>query len=414
MMESEEKKNDLVPFERTEYAKSNILIGAKFKSSLLENQIMAIGLYMIANGEFCEESGRMTVTIYASQLRKQLGLNKGSFYQLLDKTSKRMTGRVIGISNPQTQSFEYHAIVTDCEYSNGIYKIMFNNTLRNYIQGLDKNFTLLSLPTMLNFHSVYSFRLYELLKSHAFFPKNAEKKEKIFHVEFGVVELKMNLGIINIESDKVKTHLLNSKAPDFEKIGELAPEQQFRRWTDFRELVIETAIKEINEVTEDMLISADYIVGGKGSSVRRVMFVVDLETKGEKNSELTVQEEEPDIPEKRSQEEILEAISDLIEEPVKYKDLVLIASSADYDYDLIKRAYQITRAKAEENGLDDFVGYFIGVIRGGAREKIRIEPKKKQVVTKSAQAYLNRYSQREYSEDEMLEIEKTLFKKEHE
>ncbi len=409
-MRKEDEKNEIVPYERTEYAKSNILIGAKYKSSILENKLMALGLSMITNGQFYEEEGKLTVVMYASQLRKKLRVNKGSFYQALDTTSKNMTGRVVGISDPASQSFQYMAVVTDCVYQDGVYKIMFNNSLREYIQGLGKNFTLLNLTTMLDFDSVYSFRLYELLKSRAFYPKGVNGKA-IFHIEFGLTELKLDLGVINAASERVRTHLTNVKSPDFEKISEFAQEQQFKRWSDFKMHVLDVATKEINEKTEDMIVTYGYVQSGKGSRVQRVTFDVDLDTKLHGNyEEIPIEEKETEVV-KLSQEDVLEKISDIIDEPLKVRDLKVIAEAAENDISLIEKAYAITKEKAKRDGIDDLVGYLIGVIKGGAREKIKVEPDKKGKMSSSAANYLNRYSQREYTKEQMLELERAMLRR---
>ena len=97
----ENQKEGFIPSENNIYPKSNLLISGKYKSTLLENQIMA---YSFAHADQFDlgQSERETIksTIKVSELRKLLGANSGSFYQKLSQTAESMTGRSIGMSTP--------------------------------------------------------------------------------------------------------------------------------------------------------------------------------------------------------------------------------------------------------------------------------------------------------------------------
>ena len=70
-------------YQNSDYVKSNFLIGAKYKSSLLENKVMAISLNKIKDAEEDKE-GTLIVRLKASELKKLLDSKSGSFYSQLD------------------------------------------------------------------------------------------------------------------------------------------------------------------------------------------------------------------------------------------------------------------------------------------------------------------------------------------
>ena len=189
--------------ETVQYQKSNFIISGKYKSSLLENKLMAISLSKLQYAE--ETSDSLVSRIKASELRELLKGNSGSFYQKLDEAARKMTGKTIGISNPEEKRFCYLAVVIMSKYENGEFIIEYNKHLKKYLCNIKQNFTILNLSLMLSIDNGYGFRLYELLKSKAYYPKGYENRTKseTFLVKYSVAELKLLLGIVNAELDTV-------------------------------------------------------------------------------------------------------------------------------------------------------------------------------------------------------------------
>ncbi|MGN1023684.1 MAG: replication initiation protein, partial [Lachnospiraceae bacterium] len=158
-----EEAGSFVPSEINIYNKSNFLIGSKYKSSLLENKIMAISL---ANSDRFETGASENESVYSrmnvAELRKALGANSGSFYQQLNQVAKEMTGKSIGMSSEDSRTFRYVAVVISAECKDGVFTIEYNHALRNMLLQLKRNYSRLNLSIMLKFTSNYSFRLYEL------------------------------------------------------------------------------------------------------------------------------------------------------------------------------------------------------------------------------------------------------------
>ena len=74
----------------TTYNKSNDMVSAKFKSSLLENKIMAVGLTRIEN----DENDNLEAKLYPGELQKIFS-DKAHIYRDLKKVAKRIVGHVI-------------------------------------------------------------------------------------------------------------------------------------------------------------------------------------------------------------------------------------------------------------------------------------------------------------------------------
>ena len=395
---SEEKK-EIVPYNKDDkYSKSNWLIGAKYKSGLIENKIMAIALDKVQKNEFRDEGeeGGLICQIKASELRKLLDANSGSFYSQLEPVAQSMASRTIGMTDPEKREFEYISVINKAKYKDGIFTIKFNSDLKKYITNLQHNFTILELPIMLKFKSVYSFRLYELLKSKAYYPKGEEREDNVFMISFDLNELKLDMGVVNAELDAVKKVLNNTKNPDYARAVEKSPEKTFKTWYDFRRKVLDVATKEICEKT-DMQVSYEAKKGGRGAKVYGIDFTVITNAKSiqQQAVQKPIKKKTIDLTEEQK-DEFIDNLSDYIEEPLKVKDLRSIADASSYDMEIIKKSYEML--KNSNSDVDNVVGWLVAAIqRGWADNKAvarKASPKK---------TSFNNFDKREY-DDEELEI----------
>ncbi len=344
-----------VPEEYSRFSKSNVLIGAKFKSSLLENKIMAISLARIDNMKEDPKTGALYSEIRASELRARLGGNSGSFYKQLEQAAQSLASRIIGFSSPEKQMFDYIAVVIRAHYENGILTLEYNRHIKKYIRSLKNNFTILELDEMLKFKNVYSFRLYELLRSRAYHPKNSRNSGNVFRISFNLSELKLNLGVVNAQLDSVKKILNNSSSPDYDRAVEASPERTLENWRDFKRCCLDKATNEINSIT-NMSVSYEAMKGGVGSKVYAVDFIVTLKDMVEKNVE------PPD------RDSVLDEIGDLIIKKLRFSELKAIAEAADYDVEKVKKAYDIV---SKSKNVEDFTSYMIAAIKNGYEKSSR-------------------------------------------
>lgn len=348
-----------IPFEDIEYKKSNFLISAKYKSSLLENKILAVSLTKVRK----DENGQLISTVTASELKKYMKKTNGSFYDQLYSCADNLTNRQIVMEDRENNKFMILNIVQTALYDNGRFTIKYNSDLERYLYGLQQNFTKLSLPVMMSFKSVYSFRLYELLKSKAYYPRDKKRAENLFRITFSVSELKLDLGAVNSSYDRVQ-RVLKSSSPDYDKAVEAAREKTFARWGDFKDRVIDVAVKEINSLPEAcMNVSYELGKSGRGGKVYEVAFIVRLINTA---AELV----EPDVIFKdvlTAEMSVVEKIDSLLEdEDMRVKDIKAIAIAAGNDYSRVENAYTVYRKQKVKAA--NFTGWMIAAIQNGYKE----------------------------------------------
>lgn len=351
-------------YQNSNYFKSNFLIGAKYKSSLLENKVMAVSLNKIKDAEEDKE-GTLIVRLKASELKKLLDSKSGSFYSQLDKVGSSMTGRVIGMSDPETERFHYMSVINNAHYENGVLTLEYNKNLNKYLKNIKQNFTILNLETMLDFKSVYSFRLYELLKSRAYYPKGVTRTDNTFVVSYDLAELKLDLGVINAELDKVKKILNDSKSPNYEEAMEASPEKVFTTWFEFRRNCIDVAVNEINEKRDKTEMEVQYRPkkSGQGGKVYGVDFFIRLFKSKTENSNQTVNNDGSELSED-DKLNFYDEIRDLIEEGIKSKDARAIAEASGFNMDIIREKYTM----AVKKDVDNIVGWLIAAIKNDYKE----------------------------------------------
>ncbi len=395
----EREKDEMVIYGKSRYSKSNFLISAKYRSSLLENKITAISLAKIQKNEYTEENGCITCHIPAAELKELLNGNDGSFYSQLEPVAQSMTSRSIGMSDPERGTFHYMAAITNADYENGVFTMRFNSEFKQYISNLKSNFTILELPVMLKFKSVYSFRLYELLTSKCYYPRGMKKiPDGIFRIDFNLSELKLSMGVVNAELDAVRRELNNKEKPDYDKAVEKSPEKRFNNWYEFRRRVLNVAVEEINEKTE-LNVEFEPAKGGRGGKVHGVTFFV--------NEKKTVSAEEIAEPEKRElsaeeKDDIVYEMGQLFApEGLKRSDIKAICEKADYDEAKIRAAREVfLTAKNVEN----IPGWIISCIENG----YEISGSTSENKSGSSRLFFGNIDQRDVSDAAIKDIESRL------
>ena len=364
MFPDNEESFNVMPFQDDYIKKSNFLISAKYKSTLMENKLFTLGLANVKK----DSSGNLVSEMPAGYIRSMIqpGKKNGSFYDQLFETSLSMTSRQFIIQDEN--GFDIFHLTPRAKYEKkvGVFKIFWERELEHYIHMVQKNYTLLSLETFMKFDSVYSFRLYELLKSKMYVPKYADHStivEGFFKHMMSLAELKLEMGAVDASEDKVQKILVSklsgNNTPDFEKAVEAAKNKTYEKWQKFKVSVLEIAIKEINEKTE-IFVEYDTVKSGKGGKVTNIIFYIRKKSVQTATKERTLSVEEKDT--------ILDEIMDLIEERISIKDCKAIAEAAKYDVEKVKRIYQI--AKNSPSNKENLVGYLISGIKNNYEEPV--------------------------------------------
>lgn len=361
-----EKNENITIIDNDDYSKPNFLISGKYKSSLMANKVLAISLSRLQEAEDSKD-GVLVSDIKASEIKKLIGGNKGSFYRTLEKTAREMTGRSIGISDPESHMFVYTAVITQAVYAKGVFRIEYNRHLTKYLKEIKRNFTRLKLSVMLTFQNVYAFRLYEILKSEAYPRTYRQKGSNIYIKRFNVAELRFLLGVANAELNVVQNILSDKRNPDYEKAYEKTPEKVMSTWSDLKRYALEPAIKEINRISD---ISVEYVTNrsGYGGKVDSVEFKISLNGEDERTDEVA-----DDDTELLSEDDAIDKTYELFNGALKMKDVRSIVKEAGCDFVKIKNAFEVFNS---QQNVSNITGFMIKAIQENY-QKVPVKNQKK-------------------------------------
>lgn len=341
------------------YKKSNLLISSKYKSTITENKIQAIALASIQNAKE-NKAGNLECTFSAAELRKLFGDDSGSLYKRLDSTAKKMTGSVIGYTNEETQSFEYISVISKAKYEDSKFTIIFNGELKDQILDIQEKYTILNLTTMMKFEHVYSFRLYEYIKSE-YYKKKYIVQERIkgmgYEMTIPCAEMRLMMGTVDANDNKVKAVLSKGKKPDYNKAVEVAEKEKkskFKEWKEFKRSVIDVAVKEINELTE-LNIECKTDRAGIGGKAVGISFIIT-------DKEDTISNIEPEVIDEKSVDilDLIDEVRSFITDNLPSSDIKAILESADLDVDRVRLAYELSKRQKQ---ISNLTGWLIKAIR---------------------------------------------------
>ncbi len=378
MEKKKKEEKDLVVYRDNElYSKSNVIISAKYKSTLFENKVTATCLSKISNRQYTRTGegpdSSIVVTMTASEIKNLLGASSGgTFYRELDRTARSMTSRSIGMSDPDENRFVYLALIQKAEYKDGIFTVRFNSELSNFLTP-DSNFSRLNLSMMLDFDSNSSFRLYEILKSRCYHPDGRSAKGDTFKIEYGLSELKLLMGVVNADLDAVRRVLDASPAPNYDKAVEKSPEKTYSaKWSDFKRRVIDVAVKEINQKS-DLEVSYETIRQGRGGKTTGIIFNATVKADDKKEKEES--KEKKSGLSKEEQFRIFFEVYEIFEKKIDFDDMEAICQAADYDIESIKKAYEMMKKAKKEP--ENKTGWLIACIKEKWYDSSEVVEKKK-------------------------------------
>lgn len=225
--------------------KANNLIVSKYKSSLLENILVSIGLSRM----YIATDGNVVANIYPREISKIMGKDEDdcNIYTRLKNVSRSITGHNMLVEDGKGNFVAFNLVKT-ASYINGTFTITFHEAAKPYIMNLKTNFTTMNLLTLSSFHSNASFRLYEILLKEAYKipPEPGAFVEKTYNIS----ELRFMLSVANIEEEKIQRELnkyQKAEEIDWDKLYGMALEKKHPKWNNFRDHVIEKAKNELDE-----------------------------------------------------------------------------------------------------------------------------------------------------------------------
>ncbi len=384
----EENNYDLSILKGRQYSKSNSLINAKGTTSLLAQKIFSVG---IQQAQLDDRTGQLVTTLHGGDLRRIFGNKGGSFYEHIrdlvepEKEKASLLDWRIIYTNDETKELEALNVVTDCKFKDGILEMRYNNRITDQIYQLKKNYTTFSLEDTIPLKSIYSYRIYEILKAeydrqryiaHAK-GENMDDSEPYILV-MNLTDLKLRLGIIDPNENKEIYNALKKSNVDFDYIEQLSQETAERKkdkgtsttgkpkysvFSTFRKNTLDKAKEELNQLTS---IRFDYepIKSGRGGRTHSIRFFIY----SKKNTSV-VEEKKVRVLTAEEKEDFIDDINDLIFEKLKMRDLRAIAEAADYDFAKVEKAYKVLNAT--NSGVDNITGFMIKAIKDGYEEPVK-------------------------------------------
>lgn len=338
--------------------KSNSLITAKYRSSLIESQITSICLSRVK-----EQNGSYIATVSAQELKALLGVSDDNhrIYQKLLRTAKNMAGRMLIVEDPATQGFRVINIISNASYADGIFSVKFNSDLKPYFAELKNGYTSYALANILRFKVDYSFRIYELIRKEAY---RINDKNPYATVEYNLNELRVTIGMCSTDSDKVQKEM-EKDVIDWDKVVEASPEIAYPSWSEFRRNVLMKAQKEISSQC-DYTFSFKPVKSGRGGKVRGVKFIIYRNN----ISQNLINQTKDEIDAMNEQMSMWSPSPELLKyihhNNLTKKNITVLLDEAGGDNDLVIRAIH---AADEEPYVRNYVGWIRAYIRNGGYEK---------------------------------------------
>ena len=213
---------------------SNQINEARFKMSKGEQKLF---LYCIGIVDNDKDSINTVFDMGVKDFAEFLGLNNNHINRDMIAITKDMATKIIEIV--EEDRLRQIPILSLVDYHKGRVKIKINQELIPFLVGLKASFTKYSLQEVLNFKSLYSMRIYQLLCQFDY------KGEVIYTLE----KLKF---LLNIDL------------------------HEYQRYNDFKKDVLEKALKEINRSSTLKFIYKELKTGKKITSIH---FIVKKHTK---------------------------------------------------------------------------------------------------------------------------------------
>lgn len=210
----------------------NDLIEARYRLTLQEKRVM---LWIISRIQYDDDefiSHKISIKDFANMI----GVSSDHMYSDMEKITMKLVQRGISIRNRKENKLIQVTWLSSSVYhhNEGVVELKVSEHLMPYLLKLKNNFTKISLTDVMGLQSVYSVRIFELLK----------QKEYIGKRTINLIDFKEFCGI----SDKKYTSV-----------------------HDLKRFVLDTACKEINQKTE---LEVSYLMVKKGRKFIAVSFEV--------------------------------------------------------------------------------------------------------------------------------------------
>jgi len=315
---------------------SNRLVEASYTLTVVEQKLIRLLASMINK----DDDDIKEYEFKTKELIKVLNTSDSRFYRDIDSITDLLMQRIIKIRNVNTSEFMKYHWVDTAKYVSGVLKLKINKDLKPFYLGLDC-YTKYQLRNIMQFKSTYSFRLYELFKQY----------EGIGHRVLTIDGLRDSL---NINKD------------------------QYPKYANLKQKVINVAVKEINENT-DLLVAYNEI-----KEVRKIVSVqFIIRKKDNVKTEIAATANVPIFFNNSN----IDLVRQVIKQDLTDLEVQRILDAANLDIEKIKEKYNIISQLSKVNNL---VGAMITALKENWTN-----------TSKTKVSTFNDYEQRDYNFDEL-------------
>jgi len=331
-------------YSNTKLTRSNQIIFAKYKGSLIESKIIALSMSRLAESGHDNTIDGRTVSFSTEEIRTIIGLKDNSFiYEQLKITASNLLDHKFYIEDPANKQWAFFVLFDRAAYINGSFVVTMSASSMQFFREVTTSFTTMDLPILMSFgqskyalkHNNYAFRLYEILRVYKY---RITRDRPVFKCRWNVADLRVTIGAIS--DDKLLRELLGRRSTNnmtaiFDEYSSKTtiPHQ---RYTDFERRVLKKCRDEINANT-DIYINYQEKRSGRGGKVTELIFSIS-ENPGYKNPD------KKDAPD----EVLVEKALEIIGKPLKRKTVLRLLSAAGNDLGKIENAVNVANAQKKE------------------------------------------------------------------
>lgn len=370
--------------------KANQIITGKHKVNAMEHKIFNLSL---ANVKFDKKLNRPVAILTVPEIRKMLGCKGNSLYGHIKKIAHSLSDRKIIVEDKDNEQFIIMNLINIVEYRRGKLTIKFEPESTNLIMNLQSNYTKLNIKYYCKLSNVYAMRLYEIFKSKLFGDINS------LVITYGINDLKLTIGMIQSNSE-INDAIINGMSTElavakYYKGDELNITCNFIR-------ALDTAVDEINSIT-DIYVEYNTIKCSKTGKIEKIGFNV-INKSMLQNIEVEPEDIKPQLTDNKPSED--EIIDMLVELRVNINGLSTtqirqLFEYANYDKDKVLEKYELSKKK--EN-IKDLMAWLVSAIKEDFKSPYVDENKK-------PKNKFNDFNQRNYTKEEIDELEKHLLTK---
>ena len=234
------KEKELI--ERDMVSRSNVLIESKSSTSLFERKLLNIAI-----AKAYIEDGELIARVSTKDVKNYLHISGNSIYTRLKEVSKETLGHVVSIEDDEKENFIMFNVVNKCEYRDGVFTTRFTKEMKPHIYNLKKDYTRMSLDVLCSFKSLFTTRIYEILRTQ-YYRFEREKSEELIvprppKSPYSIAELKFTLNVVDANGSKAVKRLVEQGR--FEEALNEIKDAPFEDWRNFRRKVLELSLIHI-------------------------------------------------------------------------------------------------------------------------------------------------------------------------